>query len=245
MNAVEVFQFPATGDQIRTVVIDGEPWFVAADACRVLGIDVTIAMRRLDDDEFRQVDATLFSAQGPARNVVNEPGLYSLILGSRKPDAKRFKRWVTHEVLPAIRKTGRYEMAELDELERARRYVRALEANAQLQSELAIAAPKAEAFDSFISADGSYSMNAIAKMLRRETGHGRTKLFARLPDAGVLMADNRPYEKYARHFVVVARTIQRSAGPEVKSTPRVLPSGVDFIRRKLGLPAQSALIPLP
>src|SRR5690348_10575121 len=69
MGAIEVFRFHDTGHQIRTVLIDGEPWFVAADACRVLDLDVSAAMRRLDDDEYQQVDATLISNQGGARNV--------------------------------------------------------------------------------------------------------------------------------------------------------------------------------
>ncbi|MFZ5557508.1 MAG: Bro-N domain-containing protein, partial [Pseudomonadota bacterium] len=90
----------------------GEPWFVAADVCAVLELpNTTRALARLDPDE-----QALISIQGISRgndqvNVVNEPGLYSLVLGSRKREAKRFKRWVTHEVLPAIRKTGRYVLS--------------------------------------------------------------------------------------------------------------------------------------
>ena len=89
----------------------GEPWFVAADVCAALEhSNVTQALKRLDDDE-----QALISSEGIHRgsdqvNVVNESGLYNLILGSRKSEAKRFKRWVTHEVLPAIRKTGSYAM---------------------------------------------------------------------------------------------------------------------------------------
>lgn len=88
--------------------MDGEPWFVAADVCRVLEIgNPTMALGRLDEDE-----RTLISIEGASNglpvNCVNEPGLYSLIFGSRKPEAKAFKRWVTHEVLPAIRMYGGY-----------------------------------------------------------------------------------------------------------------------------------------
>lgn len=89
----------------------GEPWFVAADVCAALEhSNVTQALKRLDDDE-----QALISSEGIHRgsdqvNVVNESGLYNLILGSRKSEAKRFKRWVTHEVLPSIRKTGSYAM---------------------------------------------------------------------------------------------------------------------------------------
>ena len=94
---------------VRTLQLDGEPSFVAADVCAVLGLDnTTKALMRLDADE-----QTLISIQGihsgpgnPHVKAINESGLYSLTLTSRKPVAKRFKRWVTSDVLPAIRKTG-------------------------------------------------------------------------------------------------------------------------------------------
>ena len=92
--------------------MNGEPWFVAADVCRALEIDPT-ATRRLDDDE----KMTLRLTQGESNrtsdtNIVNEPGLYTLVLGSRKPEAKAFKRWITHEVIPMIRKHGAYMTPE-------------------------------------------------------------------------------------------------------------------------------------
>ena len=107
MNDMQIFQNEQFGS-IRTVVQDGEPWFVAKDVCAALELDDTSkAVDRLDDDELTRIK---FVSGGQNRDMyaVNEPGLYTLILGSRKPEAKAFKRWVTHEVLPAIRKTGRY-----------------------------------------------------------------------------------------------------------------------------------------
>lgn len=102
-------EFKFEAHVVRTVVRDGEPWFVAADVCDVLDIkNPSDALTRLDDDERALVSIEGIPG-GQSVNLVNEFGLYSLILGSRKPEAKRFKRWVTHEVLPAIRKTGRYE----------------------------------------------------------------------------------------------------------------------------------------
>lgn len=108
MNDVKIFESPKFG-QVRTTVIDGEPWFVAADVCRALDLgNPSDALNRLDSDE-----RTLVSIEGASNgkpvNGVNEPGLYSLVLGSRKPEAKAFKRWITHEVIPAIRKTGGYQ----------------------------------------------------------------------------------------------------------------------------------------
>ncbi len=105
MQANKIFEHPEFG-KVRTVMIDGEPWFVAADVCNALDIgNPSQALSRLDEDE---KIITLISNEGNQRGnpnvaVVNEPGLYTLILGSRKPEAKAFKRWITHEVLPALR----------------------------------------------------------------------------------------------------------------------------------------------
>lgn len=104
------FAFDTT--TVRVVLIQGEPWFVAADVCSALDLPETHkAVARLDDDEKgRNSIPTPGGAQD--MTVINEPGLYNLVLGSRKPEAKRFKRWVTHEVLPALRKHGAYVMPE-------------------------------------------------------------------------------------------------------------------------------------
>lgn len=93
------------------MTLEGEPWFVAADVCRALEIDKT-ATRRLDEDEKAALRLTQTSSNGTEQGrdvtIINEPGLYSLVLASRKPEAKAFKRWITHEVIPSIRKTGGY-----------------------------------------------------------------------------------------------------------------------------------------
>ena len=97
-----------TSLSVRAVMRDGEPWFVAADVCAALEIaNPSDALRRLDGDE-RTLDSIEGASNGLPVNLINESGLYSLIMGSRKPEAKRFKRWVTSEVLPSIRKTGSY-----------------------------------------------------------------------------------------------------------------------------------------
>lgn len=105
MNELQIFEHQDFG-QIRAVEQDGEPWFVAADVCRALEhTNVNMALDRLDEDEKSKFGLGL---PGGDTWCVNEPGLYSLVLGSRKPEAKAFKRWITHEVLPSIRKTGVY-----------------------------------------------------------------------------------------------------------------------------------------
>lgn len=106
-SELQVFENEEIGTQLRGLMIDGEPWFVAADVCKALEIqNTTQAVAKLDEDEKAMLNIGL---SGGATNCVNEYGLYNLILGSRKPEAKSFKRWVTHEVLPSIRKIGKYE----------------------------------------------------------------------------------------------------------------------------------------
>ena len=93
---------------MQVVIIGGEPYFVAVDACRILGLsNPTMAMRALEDDE-HLTSVVLRAGQQRPVNVVNESGLYALIFLSRKPGAKKFRKWITSEVLPSIRKTGAY-----------------------------------------------------------------------------------------------------------------------------------------
>lgn len=107
-------RFEFNGLDVRVITVGGEPWWVAADVCRALGMENARNLRAvLDADEV----ITLYNVESirrgnPNVNVISESGLYSLILRSRKPQAKAFARWVTREVLPSIRKTGRYAVAE-------------------------------------------------------------------------------------------------------------------------------------
>lgn len=107
MNDLKVFENQDFG-RVRAIEQNGEPWFVAADVCRALEIkNSRDALTRLDNDE-KGVVLTDTPGGAQEMSIVNEPGLYTLVLGSRKPEAKAFKRWITHEVIPTIRKTGSY-----------------------------------------------------------------------------------------------------------------------------------------
>lgn len=104
---MQIFNNPEFG-QIRTVDHNSEPWFIAKDVCEILDIrNVTDTVKRLDADEVTRFNLGGLSGE---MNIINEFGLYSLILGSRKKEAKAFKRWITHDVIPAIRKTGKYAL---------------------------------------------------------------------------------------------------------------------------------------
>nr|MDZ8020340.1 BRO family protein [Nostoc sp. SerVER01] len=110
MSSLTVFQFES--HEVRFVGTALDPWWVGADICEILEINIS-QTRRLDDDE---KGLRLVQTPGGSQEmlVVNESGLYSLVLGSRKPQAKRFKKWVTSVVLPSIRKTGKYELPQAE-----------------------------------------------------------------------------------------------------------------------------------
>lgn len=110
----QVFNF---GDyQVRTVIKEGEPWFVAKDVCSVLEVlNTSEAVSRLDDDE-KGIDSIQTNGGQQKLTIINESGLYSIILTSRKPEAKAFKKWVTSEVLPSIRKSGMFSLSDVSSL---------------------------------------------------------------------------------------------------------------------------------
>lgn len=165
-NNVSVFNFK---DAAVRVFIDenGGPWFIAKDVCDILGINTTHVRRGLDDDEVLTLPN--WKGKGVAPLIISESGLYSLTLKSRKPVAKPFQRWVTHDVLPAIRRTGGYNTAA--SLER-------LIANPDLVIGLATQLKQAKAaqveaetaLNDFTSPAGSYSLRDAAKILNRTPG---------------------------------------------------------------------------
>ena len=169
-NKLMVFENEAFG-KVRTLNLNGEPWFVAVDVCSVLDLsNPTIAVSRLDEDERAKFN---LGRQGDA-TIVNEPGLYTLVLGSRKPEAKAFKRWITHEVLPNIRKHGVYFTDEklklfaehpelLDALMRSLYTAHA--ENLRHRAERQTLLPKADYYDAFMDADGCTNLRTTAKEL--------------------------------------------------------------------------------
>lgn len=107
----DLMSFAFSGHSIRVLMVQGEPWWLALDVCSALGINnARQTVKRLDRDERNTVILNDGKRGNPCRNIVSESGLYNLILRSDKPEAGTFKRWVTHEVLPTIRKTGSYQM---------------------------------------------------------------------------------------------------------------------------------------
>lgn len=169
-NKLMIFENDAFG-KVRTLNLNGEPWFVAVDVCSVLDLsNPTIAVSRLDEDERAKFN---LGRQGDA-TIVNEPGLYTLVLGSRKPEAKAFKRWITHEVIPAIRRHGVYitdeklklfaEHPELLDALMKSLYAAHAE-NLRHRAERQTLLPKADYYDAFMDADGCTNLRTTAKEL--------------------------------------------------------------------------------
>lgn len=191
----EIQRFDFKGAALRTLTDKtGEPWFVAKDVCDILEIsNVTMALQKLDDDERSKFN---LGRQGET-NIVNEAGLYVLVLGSRKPEAHEFKRWVTHEVLPQIRKTGGYIPATDadDDMTILAKAVmigqRTMEAQkrkiASQQSRIVELEPKARFADAVAASDGTCLVGELAKMLRQNgMDIGQNRLFRLLQADGYL-----------------------------------------------------------
>lgn len=216
-NGFRIFENPSFG-QIRTQMKDGEPWFVAADVCKALEIDPT-ATRRLDNDEKNTLRLTQGTSGNPNVTIVNEPGLYSLVLGSRKPEAKEFKRWITHEVIPTIRKTGGYVANEdaflqtylpyADENTKALFRVTLATINdqnrkiAQQQEKIALDAPKVHFANSVESSQTSILIGTMAKLLKQNgVNTGEKRLFQQLRHDGFLC------DKGKRHNVPTQKSME-------------------------------------
>lgn len=134
MNELKVFNYQ--DNEVRTVEINGEPWFVLKDVCSVLGLGSAHKVAdRLDEDERNQIPLTDSLGREQETTIVNESGLYNVILRSDKPEAKPFRKWVTSEVLPSIRKTGSYNRKPLSPVE-----MFAMQAQINLEQERRLAA---------------------------------------------------------------------------------------------------------
>jgi len=241
-NTLHVFTNAQFG-QVRTITKDGEPWFVAADVCRILELsNPSVAIDRLDEDERAKFN---LGRQGEGY-AVNEPGLYSLVLGSRKPEAKAFKRWITHEVIPTIRKHGIYATPETVEkmLGDPDCMIKILETlrderQARLEAEATnrLNAPKVLFADSVAQAESDILIGELAKLLKQngvETGQNR--LYEQLRKDGYIMKNSTiPTQKAmeAGLFRVIERTIAQPNGTtRITATTKVTGEGQIYFVNK-------------
>ena len=229
--------FKYHGKEVRTIQKDGEPWWVLKDVCEVLGLSSPHKVfERLDDDEKgRNQIPTLGGEQ--EMTVVNESGLYNVILRSDKPEAKPFRKWVTSEVLPSIRKNGGY-IANQENLTPEQIVANALivaqNIISQKDKQIEQMKPKAEFFDAVADSRTAISMNEVSKVLGIK-GYGRNNLFEFLRNNGILDRWNVPYQRYidCGWFRVIEQKYTRQGEPCVTTKTLVYQKGVDAIRKKI------------
>ena len=196
----EMQKFDFRGASLRTLTDEaGEPWFVAKDVCDILELtNPAVALQSLDDDEKTNLsNSYVWSEPGRRPLIISEPGLYRLVMRSRKPEAKEFQRWVTHEVLPSIRRTGGYiptTDADDDMTILAKAVMigqRTMEAQkhkiAEQQTRIVELEPKARFADAVAASDGTCLVGELAKMLRQNgMDIGQNRLFRLLQADGYL-----------------------------------------------------------
>lgn len=250
MNDVTIFRKDEFG-AVRAVTLEGEPWFVAADVCRALGIgNSSDAVKRLDDDEHALVSIEGLSRGNDKANIVNEPGLYGLVLASRKPEAKAFKRWITHEVIPSIRKTGGYiagqETMDDDQLlanallvaqrKIAERSKQLEAANAKIQAD----APKVLFAETVQKAEGDILVRQLAKlMVQRGYDTGEKRLYDLLRRDGFVIKANAKNQNAPTQRSVdmglmrsIERTVSSAEKTFISSTTVITPKGQIYFLNK-------------
>lgn len=242
MTDIQIFKNEQFGE-VRTIAKDGEPWFVAADVCKVLDLsNPTIAASRLDEDERAKFN---LGRQGET-TIVSEAGLYTLVLGSRKPEAKAFKRWITHEVIPTIRRHGAYATETTIESiiadpESGIKLLQALKAEQERRREAEAIAeaqrPKALFADAVAASDNSILVGELAKILRQngvETGQNR--LFRWMRDNGYIMRYTNVPTQYSMErglMEVKERAINNPDGSvRITQTIKVTGKGIVYFVNK-------------
>lgn len=250
-NSIQRFDFK--GAALRTLIDEnGEPWFVAKDVCDVLGYaNASKAISDHVDSEDKLNNESLSSLGQRGGWLVNESGLYSLVLSSKLPTAKEFKRWVTHEVLPQIRKTGGYiptSEADDDMTILAKAVMigqRTMEAQKQKiaaqQSRIDELQPKASAWDNFVDIPDALSVRDSAKLLSNLGRHvGQTELFEWLDRHDWIFRENKHWSARqsrinAGHLMMVP---SKSHGTHKDGTPFAFPPTVKVTRKGLALIAR-------
>lgn len=234
MNEIKVFDNDAFGS-VRTMDMEGEVWFVGKDVAEILGYtNPSKALSDHVDEEDKLNNESLSSLGQRGGWLINESGLYSLVLSSKLPTAKQFKRWITKEVIPSIRKTGGYFATPKTYVEALRALADAEEEKERLSLENEEMKPKAEFYDTVAESSTTFEVGVVAKILN--FGIGRNKLFKFLRNEGILNPDNIPYQQYvdAGYFKVVEMPYGKLNGDTLVGKKTVVyQKGIDYIRKRL------------
>lgn len=245
---LEVIPFNYNDINIRTVPVDGELWFVATDVAKVLEYRTAPDMTRRIQPEDKGYAKVRTPGGEQELSILNESGLYDAVFRSNSKGARPFRRWVTSEVIPSIRKTGSYAVGQPVELTGPELMAKALlEADATMKAQaqaLLEAKPKVEAFEAFLSSNGDYSVGEAAKVLARdhEIVTGEKRLFSQLEAWGWIYrnAKGRPICKQSQiengRLAHKARFyIDWKTGEQVMATPqvRITAKGIEAIAKKI------------
>lgn len=252
MNELRMFNSPEFGEVRVIMGADNEPKFCLVDVCQTLGLNPSKIAQRLTDDVLSKYPIADALGRKQENNFVNEDGLYDVILDSRKKKAKMFRKWVTSEVLPAIRKTGGYMVTKQDDtpemimaravmvaqdtIKRHEQRMRELENdNKRKSAEITVMRPKAEFYDTIMGTGKTIEMKDVAKIL--DMGIGRNNLFKFLREHKVVDERNVPYQLYVdkRWFksIPVYFDDPRTGLPSMYLKTVVYPAGIDGIRQLL------------
>lgn len=189
MNEVQLFNFE--NHEVRSLLLNNEPWFVGKDVAEVLGYakPLNAIAQHVDKDDSLKQGLTDSLGRQQKNILINESGLYSLILSSKLPSAKKFKRWVTSEVLPALRKTGQYQVKELSGSElMAKALIEAQNVLAAKDKQIEEMKPKALFADAVATSHTSILVGELAKILKQNgIDMGQKRLFAWLREKGYLI----------------------------------------------------------
>lgn len=188
MNEVQLFNFE--NHEVRSLLLNNEPWFVGKDVAEVLGYErADNAIRNHIDKEDKLMHQISASGQNRNMTIINESGLYGLVLSSKLPSAKKFKRWVTSEVLPALRKTGQYQVKELSGSElMAKALIEAQNVLAAKDKQIEEMKPKVVFADAVATSHTSILVGELAKILKQNgIDMGQKRLFAWLREKGYLI----------------------------------------------------------
>ena len=234
MNEIKVFENDAFGS-IRTMDMEGEVWFVGKDVAEILGYtNPSKALADHVDEEDKLNNESLSSLGQRGGWLINESGLYSLVLSSKLPTAKQFKRWITKEVIPSIRKTGGYFATPKTYVEALRALADAEEEKERLSLENEEMKPKAEFYDDVTGSSDTIEIGEVAKVLN--CGIGRNKLFDFLRKEKVLMKNNIPKQHFVDegYFRVIETKYTKLNGDvSINLKTVVYQKGVDYIRKLL------------
>lgn len=239
MNELQLFNFE--NNQVRTLLINDEPWFVGKDVAEILGYSKArnAIATHVDDDDKKgaPIQGDLGGTQ--EMTVINESGVYALVFGSKLPSSKKFKHWVTSEVLPQIRKTRSYASPQLtgEEL-MAKALIEANSVLARQSKQLEEQKPKVLFADSVIASKGSILVRELAKLIK-QNGYdiGEKKLYRWLREKGYICKNSTEPTQMAMNlglFEIVVRTIERGdAPPKVTRTTKVTGKGQVYFINKL------------